>query len=238
MADTPSNILLLRLQSTGSNTNLWGGYLNTALQTLEQAAKGYQSLTISGDTTVSWSNYSTGNTGQAARVKVTGTLLANATITMPAYMNVCSFDNQITGGFAITVKCSGGTGVTIANGYAASLFCDGVDYFHWAPSQIGGALTVAGQVHGVTAGTAPTDGVNLAQMQAAIAASVPAGTAGTILNSGSDTTRDYLNAKHTLSNTGLLVAALTTQNPGANENLQLSLDDRRVRRRALFVGQV
>src|SRR4051812_14272388 len=118
MADTPSNILLLRLQSTGSNTNLWGGYLNTALQTLEQAGKGYQTLAIAGDTTVSWSNYATGNTGQSARVKVTGTLLTNATITMPTYMNLCSFDNQTAGGFSIAVKCSGGTGIAIANGYA------------------------------------------------------------------------------------------------------------------------
>jgi hypothetical protein len=48
MADTPSSILLLRLQSIGSNTNLWGGYLNAALQTLERASKGYQALAVTG----------------------------------------------------------------------------------------------------------------------------------------------------------------------------------------------
>jgi len=238
MADTPSNILLLRLQSTGSNTNLWGGYLNTALQTLEQAAKGYQALAITGDTTVSWSNYATGNTGQSARVKVTGTLLQNAAVTMPAYMNLCSFDNQTTGGFAITVKCAGGTGVSIPNGSQASLFCDGVDYFNWAPGVFPGAMTINGQIHGVAAGTANTDGVNVAQLAGPIAAAVPSGTAGTILKSVADTTRDYLINKLILSNAGLLSISFSTVNPGANENRQINVDDRYLRRRLYFLGQV
>lgn len=236
MADTPSSVLLLRLQSTGSNVNTWGGYLNTALQTLEQASKGYQTLAITTDTTVAWSNYSTGNTGQAARVKVTGTLLAAATITMPAYMNACSFDNETTGGFAITVKCSGGTGVSIANGYAATLFCDGVDYYNLAPGVFPGAVTVNGQLHGVSTATAAADAVPLAQMQAAIAASVPLGTAGTFLNSAADTTRGYHTDKLTVLQTGLLLFTMATQNAGANENSRLATDDRRLRRRSMFLA--
>ena len=32
MTDSPSSILLLRIQSVGSNTNLWGGYLRAAAE--------------------------------------------------------------------------------------------------------------------------------------------------------------------------------------------------------------
>lgn len=72
MTDTPSSILLLRLQSVGSNTNLWGGYLNTGLQTLERAAKGYQALAVTGDATVSWTNYSASNDGAVASLNGLG----------------------------------------------------------------------------------------------------------------------------------------------------------------------
>jgi len=49
MADSPSPVLQLRIQSVGSNVNLWGGYINTDLAMIEQAAKGFQSLAVTGD---------------------------------------------------------------------------------------------------------------------------------------------------------------------------------------------
>lgn len=186
MADTPSAILLLRLQSTGSNTNLWGGYLNTALQTLEQAAKGFQSLAVSGDAAVSWANYAAGNSGQAARLKLTGALSASATLIFPAYQNALSVENAA--GAAVTIKCAAGTGVTLAHGRSADLYCDGTDYFNAAPTvfpagasvTMGGALTVTGKISGVTAGTAATDAVNKAQMEATVAAGAIPGAPGTV----------------------------------------------------------
>lgn len=240
MTDTPSSILLLRLQSVGSNVNLWGGYLNAALQTLERAAKGYQSLAVTGDATISWTNYSATNDGAVASLKLTGSLSSAAALTFPGYQHHLSVWNAT--GAAVTIKCSGGTGVTLQNGDRALLYCDATDYYNISPTllpaglTINGALTIAGQIHGMTAGTANTDGVNVQQMAAAIAASVPLGTAGTFLNSIADTTRGFLIDKLTFSNTGLLVATMTTQNAGANENSLIAIDDRRLRRRAYFIG--
>lgn len=242
MADTASSILLLRLQSTGSNVNTWGGYLNTALQTLERASKGYQALAVTGDATISWTNYSAANDGAVASLKLTGSLSSPAALTFPGYQHHLSVWNAT--GAAVTIKCSGGTGVAIQNGDRALIYCDGVDYYNIAPTvfpaglTVAGGVTVAGKIAGMSAGTASTDGVNVAQMAAAIAASVPAGTAGTFLNSVADTTRGFLTDKLQLSATGLLAAVLATQNPGANEYSQISVDDRRLRRRLSFIGQV
>lgn len=236
MADTPSSILLLRLQSTGSNTNLWGGYLNAALQTIERASKGYQAYAVTGDATLSWTNYSATNDGAVATLKLTGSLTSAATLTMPAYQNFVLVWN--TAAQAVTIKCSGGVGVAVSNGDKALIYCDGVDYYNAAPSLFNGAITIAGQLHGMATGSASTDGVNVAQLAAAIAASVPAGTAGTFLNSITDTTRGFLTDKLAFLNTGLLIATMVTQNSGANENSLISIDDRRLRRRLYFMGQV
>ncbi len=183
MADSPSPVLQLRIQSVGSNVNLWGGYINTDLAMIEQAAKGFQSLAVTGDATISWTNYATANTGAAARLKLTGAPAAACTLTFPGYHNFISVEN--TTAQAITIKCAGGTGVIIAAGAKALIYCDGVDYYNAAPTvfptatavSMGGALTIAGQISGVAAATAGTQAVNKTQMDAAIAAgAIPAAT--------------------------------------------------------------
>ena len=85
MADTASAILLQRIQSVGSNVNLWGGYINTNLQMLEQASKGYQTLAVTGDATISWTNYTLANSGSCAFLKLTGTV--TGVLTFPGYQN-------------------------------------------------------------------------------------------------------------------------------------------------------
>jgi hypothetical protein len=222
MADTPSSILLLRLQSVGSNTNLWGGYLNAALQTLERASKGYQAYPVTGNATLSWTNYAANNDGAVAFLKLTGAISSAATLTFPGFQNYLGVWNAA--GQAVTVKCSGGTGVMLQSGDRALLYCDGVDFYNAAPTlfpsglTVAGAIAVAGKVTGMTAGTANTDAVNVQQMAAAIAASVPLGTAGTFLNSIADTTRGFAADKITAN--GLLRAS--TVNAGGNESLNIT----------------
>lgn len=217
MTDSPSSILLLRLQSTGSNTNLWGGYINTALSTLEQAAKGYQSQALTVDVTISWTNYATGNVGQAAVLKLTGTLAAAITMTLPAYQNELVIWNN--SGAAVTIKCSGGTGVAVPNSRKTNLFCDGVDYYSSTPTWTGDTTTL----------TNNGDLVSYTQMSTAIAASVPAGTAGTFFNSAADTTRSYLASKLAVSGD----ITMATTNPAANETTTLTVD---VKKKALAMA--
>lgn len=222
MTDNPSSILLTREQSTGSNVNLWGGYLITTQRITEQAMKGYQSLAVTADATISWTNYTTGNTGQCARLKLTGSLTSAAALTFPSLQNFMSVENK--SGAAVTIKCSGGTGVSIGNAQTATLYCNGTDYFNAAPLIFPtGNATFAGQVKGVSTGTADTDAVNKLQMETAIAtAGIPA-SAGTVFVNLADTTPNYLTNKLTVS--GSLVKSIT--NPGGNEavNIDFTFDE-------------
>lgn len=184
MTDTPSAILLQRIQSTGSNTNLWGGYVNTDLQMLEQAAKGYQTLAVTGDATVSWTNYATGNTGSAAFLKLTGSV--TGVLTFPAYQNFLAVWNANSA--SVTIKCSGGTGVTLATGQRALLFCDGTDYYNAGPT-LGPTVTQSTATYAY----AQWGAVASAIATAIAAASVT--NTGQVLISAVDTTSGYLGTK-------------------------------------------
>lgn len=207
MTDTPSSILLLRLQSLGSNTNLWGGYLNVAMQMLEQAAKGYQSYALTVDVTISWANYTLGNTGACAVLKLTGTLVAALTMTLPGYMNDLKVINSA--GATVTVKCSGGTGVAIPNSRTAMLYCDGVDYYNSAPTWRGSTITP----------TNAGDLLTYSDVQTLIANAALPATAGTTRVSASDTTAGYLSQKLPfVAGAGTAVTS-SISNPAADEDL-------------------
>ncbi len=206
MTDTASTILLTREQSTGSNTNLWGGYLITTQRQTEQAAKGYQALAVTGDATISWTNYTTGNTGQAAHLKLTGTLSSAATLTFPAYMNRLVINNQA--GATVTIKCSAGTGVAIPNNRRCEIRCDGTDYTTDTPTYTADTVTLANG----------GDLVNYTALQAALAALV--GTAsGLVLNSAADTTAGYLASKVT----GSGAVVVSTTSGGGNEKTNIAV---------------
>lgn len=219
MADTASSILLLRLQSTGSNVNLWGGYINVALQTLERASKGYQAYPVTGDATISWTNYSATNDYSVAVVKATGSPTASWTHTLPTYQMFFTLWNA--SGQTGTLKNSGGTGISVPNGRRALAFGDGVDIRDAAPNWLSSyatTLTNAGDI------------VVKATLESAIAtASLPA-TAGTVLNSAADTTAGYHASKHTVSYSsatttqlsGLLSAQYATSGAGGDERLALT----------------
>lgn len=84
MASTYSNDLKLELVATGEKAGLWGSITNTNLQILQQAASGYLSLAVGGaDVTLALDNGATSN-GKNLYIKLTGTLTANRTVTMPA----------------------------------------------------------------------------------------------------------------------------------------------------------
>ena len=180
---TASTILLLRLQTTGENVNTWGGYLNTAMQMIEQASKGYQALAVTGDATISWTNYTTGNSGECGFLKLTGTLTSAATLTFPSNQNLLVVKNAA--GATVTIKIAAGTGVAIPNGRTTLIACDGTDYIDVTASWLSTSTTLT------NANDIPT----YTQVQTLIAnAAIPAA-AGTILASASDTTAGYAGTK-------------------------------------------
>lgn len=213
MTDTATDRLGLRQQSQGSNTNTWGDdKLNEALRLIDRAMHGVQSLALTGDTTLSWTNYVATNDGQCAWLTLTGSLSSAASLTVPSKQWAWKGIKNSTGQ-TITVKTSAGAGVAIPNGRQIAVYCDGSDCYFGGGNYIGSDITE----------TNNRDLMDKAAVESAIAtASLPA-TAGTVLNSLTDTTPGYHASKHTAATAGDLTAAYTTASPGGDEDLLLTI---------------
>ena len=129
MASTYSTNLALELIGTGEQSGTWGTTTNTNLGTLlEQAISGYvtQAITDGADTTITIPN---GTTGVARNmfIECTGALTAGRNLIVPANKKLYFIYNNTTGGFAVTVKVSGQTGVSVANGKKVLLVSNGTD---------------------------------------------------------------------------------------------------------------
>mgnify|MGYP002639449597 FL=1 len=130
MASTYSDRLRLELIGTGEQSGTWGATTNTNLGTLlDQAIAGMASITMT-DANYTLSNLN-GSSDEARRIilKVGGTNSASRDVICPAKEKFYTVYNNTTGGFPIVLKTSGGTGFTIPNGYAATVWCDATDCF-------------------------------------------------------------------------------------------------------------
>lgn len=205
MTDSPEARLLLRLQTTGSNTNIWGGYLDTNQQMLSRASKGYQAIAMTGDQTISWTNYSLTNIGAVRTIKLTGSLSAVANLVVPSLEMDFNIINST--GKTITVKTSAGTGIAVVNGGRAALFCDAADVYQASPTNI--STFVPTNDYDITTKT---------YVDTAIAAATFPSSPGTLRITAADTTAKFLSSAITVG--GSLTT--TVVNPGANETLLLS----------------
>lgn len=129
MASTYSQSLRLELIGTGEQQGTWGATTNTNLGTLlEQAICGYESITVSdaGDTTLTASN---GAADQARNMtlNLSGTITAARNVICPSAEKIYIVKNATTGGFAVTFKVTGQTGVSIPNGSTVIVYVDGTD---------------------------------------------------------------------------------------------------------------
>lgn len=210
LTDTATARYGARQQSQGSNNSTWGDdKLNEALRLVDRGSKGVQTVVMTGDQTLSWTSYIATNTGQCSVLLLTGSLSAVANLVVPSVEWQWDVIKNSTGQ-TITVKTSAGTGVAIPNGRQVPVFCDASDCYFGAANYIGADITEANA----------RDLMDKSAVETAIAtASLPA-TAGTVLNSAADTTAGYLGQKIT-EGTGIDIA---TQNGGANENSQISVD--------------
>ena len=129
MASSTSSDLKLELITTGEKSGTWGSITNTNLQILEQAASGYLSLAVgSGDVALALTNFSTSN-GKNLYYKLTGTLTANRTVTMPDSAErvfiIEDATSRSSSQYTLTVKTVSGTGVTVPIGAKMVLYSDG-----------------------------------------------------------------------------------------------------------------
>ena len=131
MASSTSNDLKLELITTGEKSGTWGTITNTNLQILEQAASGYLSLDVgSADVALSLANHATAN-GKNLYYKLTGTLTANRTVTMPdSAERVFIVEDATTrsaSNYTLTVKTVSGTGLALPIGSTTVLYSDGTN---------------------------------------------------------------------------------------------------------------
>lgn len=221
MTDTPTPVYGLRQQELGTNTNTWGDdKLNNVIVAIAQLIGQIKEITITGNYTITSTNYVPTADNKNAGWEFVGTLTSNATITVPSSPAVMYVVNGTTGGFSTIIKTAAGTGITVPNGYNALLWSDGVNVYNLAPQLFQGAITVAGQVKGVSTGTASTDATNVAQVAAAIAAASLPASAGTVLVGINDSTAGYISTKITGSGA---VSVSTVGASGTDQTLNIAV---------------
>lgn len=161
MASTYSTLLNLELIATGDQNGTWGVTTNTNIGTLiEQAIAGRAAVTH--DDTANYTlTVNNGSTDEARQMilNIGGALTAARNVVCPTSSKLYVIKNATTGGYAVTLKTAAGTGISVPNGNAMILFCDGtnvvnaIDYF---ASISTGTITASGQITSTVAtGSAP-----------------------------------------------------------------------------------
>jgi hypothetical protein len=225
MASTYSPSLRLELIGDGDQSGIWGQTTNNNLGgLLEQAVSGVITITMS-DANYTMSNFN-GVVDEARNqvLVVNGTNTAVRNLIAPLVEKTYVVQNSTTGGYAIQVIGSSGLGVTIPNGIAAYVYCDGVNFYNAISGSVGN-YTVNGNlvVTGTTALTGALSG-STAAFSGAISSVSPAFT-GTptapTATAGTNTTQIATTA-FTTGAVGTAVAALGTMSTQNANNVNIT----------------
>jgi hypothetical protein len=117
--------------TTGEKSGTWGTITNTNLQQLEQAVSGYIAVDVAAsDVALSLANGAVSN-GKNLYFKLTGTLTANRTVTMPDSAErvfiVEDATSRSSSLYTLTVKTVSGTGVVLPIASTNLLYSDGTN---------------------------------------------------------------------------------------------------------------
>jgi len=131
MSNTYSN-LKFEIIEVGGNDGTWGPIVNTNVGTaIEQAIVGMATLLTADFSTnictLTLTNTNAAQNARAACLNITATLTGAATLNVPAIQKPYIILNNSVGGFAVTVKVSGLTGVAIPAGKACVVYNNGTD---------------------------------------------------------------------------------------------------------------
>ena len=202
MPTTYTPILQLALPATGELNGTWGTTVNDNITSMvEQAIAGLATVNTwtAASHTLTTANGTTSE-ARCAILECSGAPGAAATVICPTASKIYIIKNSVTGGFAVTLKTSAGTGVSVPNGSTSILYCDGTNVVSAAT-----ATTFSAGTTGLTPNTATSGAVTLAGILAlanggtnaaltAVAGAVPyssasalaltaAGTSGQVLQS-------------------------------------------------------
>ena len=129
MASTYSSDLKLELMATGENAGTWGTKTNTNLNLVQQAVAGYEAIDVaSSDVALAMSDATISN-ARNATIKLTGTLAANRTVTVPNSIEKVYniIDGTDHAGYTLTFKTASGSGVLLCEGNCYVLYADGTN---------------------------------------------------------------------------------------------------------------
>jgi|TARA_A100001515_G_scaffold129568_1_gene116344 hypothetical protein len=129
MASTYSSDLKLELMATGENAGTWGTKTNTNLNLVQQAVAGYEAIDVaSSDVALAMTDATISN-ARNATIKLTGTLAANRTVTVPNSIEKVYniIDGTDHAGYTLTFKTASGSGVLLCEGNCYLLYADGTN---------------------------------------------------------------------------------------------------------------
>jgi hypothetical protein len=109
----------------------WGNTVNTGItELLDAAVAGTTTISTWGGPGVAYTLSNNSGTADEARrmfIVATGTPGEAKNVICPAVSKMYVFRNDTTGGFALTLKTSGGTGIAVPAGQYKLLYCDGTN---------------------------------------------------------------------------------------------------------------
>jgi hypothetical protein len=123
----------------------WGTPINESFTDIvDIAVAGYINVTIAdADQTLLNGNGATPNEARNAFINILSSvaLTVARNVIVPSTSKLYYIKNSTTGGFAITVKTSAGTGISVLNGAVKTLMCNGTDVIEAAASSVGTSTT-------------------------------------------------------------------------------------------------
>jgi hypothetical protein len=147
---TYSTNLALTLLNNNEGIGTWGSTTNLNMGTLiEQAISGYVTQGVSDNPASPTTLTIPDGTTAVARnmfIELTGTLTGNRDLIVPANRKLYFIYNNTSGGFSVTVKVSGQTGVAVPSGQKLIVVSNGTDIVEATNfiSTTGGNLTITG----------------------------------------------------------------------------------------------
>jgi hypothetical protein len=131
MPSSYTTSLRLTLPATGELAGQWGNTVNTGItELLDAAVAGTTTISTWGGPGVAYTLSNNSGTADEARrmfIVATGTPGEAKNVICPAVSKMYVFRNDTTGGFALTLKTSGGTGIAVPAGQYKLLYCDGTN---------------------------------------------------------------------------------------------------------------
>jgi hypothetical protein len=165
MPSSASTRLRFEVQALGENLNSWGDTrLNEALRRIEEGIAGLTTKAISGNVTLTSSNY-IADEARNAVLKLTGTPGATYKVTIPAVEKLYFVINATDA--TQNIGTSGGTAAAVRSGQRAWVHCDGTDTLVADPTldtikaPTASVALNAQKITGLAAGTAATDAASL-----------------------------------------------------------------------------